>query len=120
MKIWRVETPDGGGIYRGNFSASDWYDEGFHNARHPTPSEDALLSEKWDDFRFQHSGIRFGFTSREQMRAWLYKAEWRARLKDLGCRAVIYEVPDGFALAGDTQAVFVRDAAVAVGYEELC
>ncbi len=104
MLIYRVEDDDGLGMYA---------DDMLNNAarvsdRHPMPASDGrLMDAGWLEFQSEHSSdVRFGFGSLEQLRFWLYRQSWRNHLTDEGYRVHVYDVPDGFGLIGDTQAVF--------------
>lgn len=106
VEILRVETETKVGMYRNNSLASEEMHE--MSGRHPAPFSDTKIGPYWNYRLPGHcSNKLFGFTSIEQLRFWIYKAEWRESLHDEGYAISYYEVPEEYALLGDTQAIFV-------------
>ena len=127
QRIYRVsEGFDGQGMYKG----SGWLVSGaMHGPRHPCPEVDARMGKDWDDLygtygQSYRARFLFGFATLDQLRSWIYQAQWRQGLHDLGLRIHVWErndtpvsrvpnkhqgrpdgVPPSF-LIGDTQAVF--------------
>ena len=123
-RIFRVETVEGKGIYRG----PDWdgVDEsGSDSSKHPMPHKDSkLLDENKDlfyhigdgEYRFLDYDFIFGFSSIDQLRRWLYNDEWLSGLDRQGFVLSIYE---GDVRHGHTQAVINKDTAVLVAQHKI-
>lgn len=113
MRVLRVEC-NGAGMYMGATRQA-----GIHmddDRAHPLPCEDSGMPEgaiQWLR-KHGHGGskrARFGFSSVAQLRRWIYKDEWIARLGAVGCELVEYDA--GTCYAGHTQAMFdIHDAVV--------
>lgn len=100
--IYRVETCDGQGMYRGVTSVSDqMYDTDYEGCRHPRPSDDMSLD--WDC----NPEWIFGFGSLDQLKFWIYRTEWRKQMHIDGLKVYVY-LPNTYRV-GDTQAIFIRD-----------
>ncbi len=118
--VYRIEHKDSGwGIYRGggynyNPIISDYH----HSApkRHPLPYNDSLLVENGPKDRWGALDIRdmhfFGFSSKEQLRAWLYEDVFLTDLHDHGFVMKTFVVPVEHFFLGHTQVVFVRQEAI--------
>jgi hypothetical protein len=75
--------------------------------RHPTPSSDSLLWRKMEKLGLNDSdiryGVRYGFSSESQFRAWFPSDEMLEKFSDLGVKIVLYKAP--FVIDGNAQAV---------------
>lgn len=106
--IYRIQNEYGEGMYTGpSCDASS----SMHEHRHPLPSDDAALKDKWINLK-NATHYKFGFSSIEQLKFWIYKLKWRKELAKAGYCVYIFETDD--FLIGDTQAVFVKDTATLV------
>lgn len=114
-KVYRVEDKDGKGMYCGRVSLWGMHDP----VRHPTPMDDSRLMRsfqrdtggigdartEFDKFLFDEFGrVRFGFSSLDQLRRWIYDDEWKDTLYVYGFKLNVYECDRVWV--GDTQAVF--------------
>lgn len=99
--IYRCETVDGIGIYRGGVADGLGLYE--MTGRHPCPHEDAGMREAWEKLGDTEKWL-FGFKSLDQLRSWIYKDEQRLGLKRRGVVVRVYKACE--AIYGDTQAVF--------------
>lgn len=110
--VYRVETPDGRGMYHSglmtevvdlvlNKSASEL------RRKHPMPHEDEALSVAVEraGYDLDDPLLYYGFASIAQLKRWLFHPEVRRELSARGLRVSVYEGP---CAHGDTQAVFVR------------
>lgn len=111
MTVYRVENSLGAGMYRGCNVPS--LDDAYNECRHPMPSKDSKLMRSLDDANLvgrydevDWSPWRFGFSSLEQMRRWLYNDVMRSDLKKAGFFVAVYESDEEHH--GDTQAIFKR------------
>lgn len=81
--------------------------------RHPDPWEDTAL--QWVNIGYilgvpQHL-CYFGFSSLDQLKAWLYRQEWRDYLHCKGFVVKAWDLPEEFAMhAGNAQAVATKQA----------
>jgi hypothetical protein len=109
--VYRIENRMGRGMYE--CDTVNLYC-GAASERHPMPYRDAaLVAQNYEDgflFRWGRD-IRFGFTSPEQFRSWVYQQDWRDALNRDGFQMSVYEIEDDLCLLGDTQAVFIKDRA---------
>lgn len=114
MTVYRVENSLGAGMYRGKVevNALKEYDD---DMRHPMPWYDSKLMRSLDSAGHVSgydaviwSPWRFGFSSLEQMRRWLYNDRMRYELQDAGFFVAVYESDEEHH--GDTQAVFKRNS----------
>jgi hypothetical protein len=109
MLIYRVEHEDN--PYKGMY-CSDTSDEFFElKGSHPAPEDDSkfvrsfesLTGKSWHTYgEIRH--YRFGFSSVDQFKRWVFNDVWRKALDDEGYVIVVYDARD-YAV-GDTQAVF--------------
>lgn len=119
--VYRIETEDGRGPYRG--PNVDWGDHppvGIHS--HPTPNEDSGIKADWEDMGpYMQERYSFGFTSEAQFRSWFYDDDWLVAMKDAGLMLSVYDVKDwrGCSFHGHRQAVFRKDVATLVLRREL-
>lgn len=115
MLVLRVEDRCGGGMYRPNsndgaYEQSAWVRAIGHiqEREHPAPHEDSGLTQyalRW--LGLNQAAARFGFSSLEQLRRWLYNDDWIRRLSAEGCALVTYDVDAGAeCFVGHTQVIF--------------
>lgn len=109
MLIYRLETEDGLGVYRGNtWEESAWY-KATNDASHSLqllPDEDNI-SGIW----LSLSTTRFGWHSVELYLQWVSKIEWRKAFEDIGVKLCVYEVEARKVVMGSCQCVFnINDA----------
>lgn len=81
--------------------------------RHPAPWEDTAL--KWDNTEYilgvPQQQCYFGFSSLTQLKAWLYRQEWREHLHLNGFVVKVWDLPEEFAMhSGNAQAVATKQA----------
>jgi len=115
MKFYRVEWPDGEGLYRKG--AAGLGNELSDFERHPMPFEDAELADYYDTaMEIGSSNFRFAFASIEQLKYWIYRTEWRKILHDKGLKIAVIEA-DGFH--GDTQAMYEKESRVDIEFLSL-
>lgn len=108
--IYRIETPEGAGMYCSR--VSNITNEMQDMFKHPMPDEDDLLVFALKDKSENGSYILwsklehyyFGFSSVEQLRRWIYQDEWLRILHDDGLVITVIESND--VLLGHTQAMF--------------
>jgi hypothetical protein len=108
MLIYRVETENQRGMYRG--SNVEWLNDNYDECRHPLPYHDSRLMQSlrhkelytaWDA-----SSMHYGFGSLDQLRRWIYADEAKRELEHLGFAVSVYEINEHRCAVGDTQAVF--------------
>lgn len=116
MLIYRVETENQRGMYRGSYVT--WLNDNYEPYRHPLPNEDSRLMQvlrhkelytSWDACR-----MHYGFGSLDQLRRWIYADVAKQELDNLGFAVSVYEIPDSRCAVGDTQAVFFINEATKV------
>lgn len=88
------------------------------DCRHPAPEEDSGLG--WDtieyELGFAKPKLYFGFANLTQLRAWLYRDEWREHLSDYGFVVMVWDLPEVGRVgapcmkAGNSQAVATRES----------
>ena len=81
--------------------------------KHPSPWADTAL--KWDDIGWflgvPQDQCYFGFASLDQLKAWLYRQEWREHLHLNGFVVKMWDLPEEFAMhSGNAQAVATSQA----------
>jgi len=80
------------------------------------PYNDSLLVENVPKDRWGRLEIRaehfFGFSSKEQLRAWLYEDVFLTDLHDHGFVMKTFVVPSEHFFLGHTQVIFVRKEAI--------
>lgn len=110
--IYRVETVDGIGIYGAGVRCANL--EMDDSRRHPLPTEDAELSDFWGKMSLcDRGGIRFGYSSINQLKSWIYKKSWRKEIAKSGLIVSVYRAR--FVRVGATQAVFKLKTAKKIG-----
>ena len=105
----------GDGMYRsesGLFSCGSYATS---SRSHPAPWEDTAL--QWDNIGYvlgvPQQQCYFGFSSLDQLKAWLYRQEWREHLDSAGFVIKVWDLPEEFAMhAGNAQAVATKQALV--------
>jgi len=118
-KIFRIENEAGKGIYVGDSKvSSDLYEIDGPSPRHPRPEDDSLLMKSFEDsgrnvsneryFLFSVTPFKFGFTSVEQLRNWIYNDEWLISLAEEEFVLAVYEVADENVMVGNTQACYMN------------
>lgn len=120
MKVFRLESKDGIGLYQCKCMFSDSTSDA---ARHPAPWQDSLLVqniEKYNEYNKRMSEFFYGFVSTEQLLCWVYKNEWLIDMSKNGIVLSIYEVPDEYVLVGNTQAMFFREKATGKESHNIC
>jgi hypothetical protein len=124
VTVYRIETKSGSGMYHSRFRLKNKV--GLPNnvgneidrARHPTPYNDAGLSE-WYRANFKETifgsygnaiAYSYGFSSYEQMRTWLYDD---SVLVELSKRfyVVEFKVEKKYVQIGHTQCAFIKTGA---------
>jgi hypothetical protein len=133
MLVYRIEAPDGSGIYRGSMSCSNPVTD-FSESRHPLPHSDSGLvnninakradDEDDDPGWSQSSWIEnndyiFGFANTEQLRNWVFKDEWLQQFQQRGFRLTVFDIDSNDVLVGHTQAIFQRAKAKQESYFEV-
>lgn len=103
-KIYRVHQE--GDVHRGLYRCDTMVDMELQECiRHPTPDQDAALSDFWCSMDWLKQGnYYFGFKSIAQLKSWIYRQEWRDQLHLDNVVISIIECDE--AHLGDTQAVF--------------
>lgn len=104
LTVWRIEYPNGVGMYRGN-NRPQAVEQMYDYERHPSPLEDALLRGAWCDLSDEEAcKYKFGFPSLELLKAWIYRQEWRDELKERGLIISVFEC--AVVIRGDTQCIW--------------
>ena len=110
--VYRVETVDGIGMYGCGVNCVNF--EMDDDRRHPLPKDDAELSVFWERLSSDdRDGIRFGFSSIDQLKSWIYKKSWRKEIAKSGLIVSVYRAR--FVRVGATQAVFKLKTAKKIG-----
>lgn len=81
--------------------------------RHPSPWSDTALH--WGDILcilgVPPSSCYFGFNSLTQLKAWLYRQDWREHLHKHGFLIKVWDLPEEFVMhSGNAQAVATKRA----------
>lgn len=106
--IYRVEDSYHTGMYSAETSSNMFELQ----SRHPPPEDDVTLGPKWKALsKDERDPYHFGFASMEQLKFWIYMQEWRTELESEGYRVSVYSVSPSCALVGETQCVFLPEAA---------
>ena len=115
--IYRLETPEGVGVYK----ARELYpmlcrvlSEYYELPNHPGPFTDKRLKKLF----FGHEALltfNFGFASLRQLTAWFFNREDRQLISECGVVCVVYEVEDEHFHLGEKQCVFKKSHAKKVG-----
>ena len=118
--VYRIETPDGTGIYRKipGFNRALWEcGEDADTNHHPGPSQDKGLRGVWDvmESTGAYSWYQFGFSSIRQLRKWTRSHQVRAKLAEYGFRVRKYHAPSGSFIRGEHQAIFIKRDAECIG-----
>lgn len=109
MKIYRLETKSGDGVYgaaifRG-ITTEDYF--GGEGTRHPGPFRDTLFCEN-EQRKLGCKGFSgryvFGFNSPEQVLRWFFNRDDLATLESNGIQLSVYECSD--VIEGNTQVAF--------------
>jgi len=109
MLVYRIESQEGYGMYRCGLSCS----RVMQYKRHPTPIEDAELSEWWKrNYPISEKYI-FGYSTLEQLKSWIYAEKWRVEIKSSGLVCSVYETDD--YIIGAAQAIFRKETAKKIG-----
>lgn len=125
MRVLRVETPAGRGMYSSTPDRTACWAgaaglDTYADERHPMPYNDSQFMREWEEAGCpDHAGWVFGFLHEEQLRSWLYDDKVRQRLKDLGLQLNVYSVPSENVLSGYTQLTFWRNRAKHLGALDL-
>ena len=116
MLIYRVETENQRGMYRG--SNVEWLNDNYDECRHPLPHRDSRLMLAIHDKElytaWDASVMHYGFGSLDQLRRWIYADDAKHELHNLGFAVSVYDIPDDRCAVGDTQAVFFINEATKV------
>ena len=114
LKFYSVRR--GPGIGEGMYSS----EAGLHacasyetTRKHPAPWADTALN--WDNIGYilgvPHGQCYFGFASLDQLKAWLYRQEWREHLHLNGFVVKVWDLPEEFDMrTGNAQAVATKRA----------
>ena len=80
--------------------------------KHPAPGADTALrwGHLWNILGVPQHKCYFGFSSLDQLEAWLYNQEWREYLHDNGFVVKVWELPEESMHSGNAQAVATRQA----------
>ena len=115
--IYRLETPEGVGVY----TARELYpmlcrvlSEYCELPNHPGPFTDKRLKNlflQWGELL----AFNFGFSSLRQLKDWFFNREDRQLISECGIVCVVYEVEDGHFHEGEKQCVFKKRHAKKVG-----
>ena len=114
--VYRIEHKElGWGVYlAGGYPFEAGYSEVAE--RHPVPYDDSLLVQNGpkDDCGDLHIKPEhfFGFSSKEQLRSWLYEDVFLINLHDKGFVLKLFIVPSEHFFLGHTQVIFVRKEAI--------
>lgn len=115
MLFYRVEWPDGEGLYRKGAAGLGQELSDFE--RHPLPEEDPALVDYYDSAMGQgHAYFRFAFKSLDQLKYWIYRTEWRQYLHKQGLRVAVIEADGHY---GDTQAMYEHNTRVDIEFLDL-
>jgi len=144
MKIIRIETADGVGVYHNHASESIINGGTSDPIKWPMPYDDkAFVIDKkrkiestYPDYvvladlvdcdqeediincglfeLYNEELYRFGFKDYAQMEKWIYNSDWRMELEVCDMQMNVYDVPDQFTMVGDTQITFRLDKAVKI------
>lgn len=108
--VYRIQHLNGLGLYS-TCRRTRTYEQLHDMDKHPCPYNDGL--EKFPDH------WKFGFSSREQMKGWIYKKEWRKSLDAMGFRLHIFKVEN--CKLGGKQLVYDPESIIGeVKIERLC
>lgn len=116
--VYRIETENGRGAYRGCQRWSVGYPGDM--VAHPGPFEDSGIRGYWRGLKeIAQARHFFGFRDEAQLRAWFYRDEWMEDMAKVGLRLTVWEVEEGFYCYGRAQAVFRKDLAKLIETREL-
>jgi len=114
MKVYRLESPDGQGVYSNGAARTICekldnenlaFDLSYH---HPMPRQDSKLIEsvgaKSGDTYVENG--KFGFTSYDQYRAWFYSDEFLEKCEEYKLLLCVYEAETVYE--GFTQCIFLN------------
>jgi hypothetical protein len=110
--IYRIELENGDGMYRSRCGLNAFDVMPIGNIKHPMPHDDSLL-EKQREIKGVDSdkltSYRFGFSSKGQLRSWIYNDRWLVDLHKIGYVISEYVCSDYDVLVGHTQAIFKNE-----------
>ena len=109
--VYRIETINGEGVYRGEISLYIYFD----SYKHPMPNDDSLLMQNLGrlDFKYYH----FGFASLGQLRSWFYADDWMRKIAKNRNFLSIYDAKEVYL--GNAQVCFNRDTANRIEQHEI-
>lgn len=117
---FRVCTENNIGLYGANVNWPSSQSD-FKTHMHPCPTEDMGMCDAWALKGYSENkdylNYYFGFKSMEQLRMWLFDAEYLQHLKDNKIKIHIYQTDD--YIIGDTQMVFRLSTATLIGKADL-
>ncbi len=105
--VYRIEDSEGDGMYWSEDAIARDLDLYELDGRHPPPHKDAILSSIWP--ALDDGSHKFGFTSLEQLKCWVFSKGARQQLADAGFTIAVFEAE---AYAGDTQVIYVPETRV--------
>lgn len=119
-EIYRLESPDGNGVYRGSVEIYDCDHYKVHENLtevHQAPQNDLVFGDWWAclDYMDQQDWY-FGFVSIEQLLQWFHQPEWRRWLAAKKVKLVCYHISKKHVKFGERQVAFLRDRAVRKEY----
>lgn len=132
-RVFRVEWPDGLGVYQdagprlddeGSYSAAEFVgmDDSL-SSDHPSPQDDTTLSDIWSVLKHDNDDWRyiFGFKSFKQAAEWFYDPEWLTKLNNIGIVLSEYRIVNGNGNVyyGETQAIFIAHHATLVRHHKM-
>ena len=105
----------GAGMYSSEYGLFSCGSYASSSRRHPEPWADTAL--QWDNIGYvlgvQQEQCYFGFSSLDQLKAWLYRQEWREHLHLNGFVVKVWDLLEEFAMhSGNAQAVATKQALV--------
>lgn len=98
--VYRIENAEGKGMYAGGQIANEEMNA-WQSNRHPMPSKDSRLSLDYEVV-FER-GMKFGFSSLDQLKFWVYQEDHRVALHKEGFRVSVFTAE---ACVGDTQVFY--------------
>jgi len=121
MRIFRIQNKHGIGMYTAQAEITYCMLE--LDGRHPPPLDDTRLCAAIEATgrHCQFGDYNFGFSSLDQLRSWVYRAEWRSGLEAEGFFVVELETAEVYK--GDTQAVWLTSDPISevrvISWEEI-
>lgn len=119
MEVWRIEGPNGLGMYNIEKGTSIWTvstDNSFDKEWHPIPqhSKNLMKAKRRKSHLREILDYHFGFTGKRQFLQWVYDPDWRHNLTKNGAVIKIYKVDKRLCLVDDHQVMFVKEKATLV------